>query len=284
MTPARIAKKKILVVDDDRSLRHMLCRILQGAGFEAKGVGDGAEALDILSLGETDLMLLDVGLPGRSGLEVLAELRGRESAPRVVIMTSDEAPETLLSAVRDQAYEYLHKPFPPQEIIDVARRALDAAPESLSIEVVSASPEWVELIVPCSMDVVERIEGFMGRLKADLPEKVRESIGQAFRELLINAIEWGGRLDPDRRVRISYLRAKRMLLYRIADPGPGFSPSTLRHAAVNNPEGKPAEHASVREEMGLRPGGFGLLLVRAMVDELIYNEKRNEVVFVKYLE
>ena len=284
MTPARIAKKKILVVDDDRSLRHMLCRILQGAGFEAKGVGDGSEALGLLSHGGIDLVLLDVGLPGRSGLEVLSELRGNQDAPRVVMMTSDEAPETVLSAVRDQAYEYLHKPFPPQEIIEVVQRALDAAPESLSIEVVSASPEWVELVVPCSMDVVERIEGFMARLKADLPEKVRESIGQAFRELLINAIEWGGRFDPDRRVRISYLRARKMLLYRIADPGPGFSPAALKHAAVSNPEGKPAEHAGVREEMGLRPGGFGLMLVRAMVDELIYNEKRNEVVFVKYLD
>ena len=74
-----------------------------------------------------------------------------------------------------------------------------------------------------------------------------------------------------------------MLLYRIADPGPGFSMENLDHAAISHP-GNPIEHMEVRESKGLRPGGFGILMVRAKVDELIYNEKRNEVVFVKYLD
>ena len=89
---------------------------------------------------------------------------------------------------------------------------------------------------------------------------------------------------PNSPVRIAYLRARRMLLYRIADPGQGFSFRDLTHAAVNNPPTDPMEHASVREEKGLRPGGFGLLMTRQMVDELLYNETHNEVVFVKYLD
>ena len=100
----------------------------------------------------------------------------------------------------------------------------------------------------------------------------------------MNAIEWGGGLDPSRTVRVAFLRAKRMLLYRIADPGPGFNVEGLLHAAIGQPEDDPTAHAIVREEKGLRPGGFGILTVRAKVDELLYNEKRNEVVFVKYLD
>ena len=114
--------------------------------------------------------------------------------------------------------------------------------------------------------------------------EVREPIGQAFHELLMNAIEWGGGLDPERHVRISYLRARRMLLYRISDPGRGFSFDALPHAAIGHAEGAPIEHVGVREEMGLRPGGFGLLMTRALVDELIYNQAQNEVVFIKYLD
>ena len=113
--------------------------------------------------------------------------------------------------------------------------------------------------------------------------EVRESVSSAFRELLFNAIEWGGKLDPSRRVRIAYLRAGRMLLYRIADPGQGFQLENLEHAAVGQASGDPVAHVQVREDKGLRPGGFGLMMVRAQVDELLYNEKRNEVVFVKYL-
>jgi anti-sigma regulatory factor (Ser/Thr protein kinase) len=142
----------------------------------------------------------------------------------------------------------------------------------------------VELLVPCQRAVVDRIDSFMSHLEADLPGDVRESIGYAFRELLMNAIEWGGGLDPSRTVRVAFLRAKRMLLYRIADPGPGFNVEGLLHAAIGQPEGDPTAHAVVREEKGMRPGGFGILTVRAQVDELLYNEKRNEVVFVKYLD
>jgi anti-sigma regulatory factor (Ser/Thr protein kinase) len=124
----------------------------------------------------------------------------------------------------------------------------------------------------------------MAHLDANLDAGVRESIAYAFRELLLNAIEWGGRLDPNRKVRIACLRSKRMLMYRIADPGPGFKIEELPHAAIAYGPGDPITHMQVRDEKGLRPGGFGLLTVRGSVDELLYNEKRNEVVFVKYLD
>jgi anti-sigma regulatory factor (Ser/Thr protein kinase) len=142
----------------------------------------------------------------------------------------------------------------------------------------------VELLVPCEREAAERIQGFMAHLDADLAPDIRESVGFVFRELLLNAIEWGGQLDPNRKVRIACLRARRMLLYRIADPGPGFSFKGLRHAAVGHPEGSPLDHMSHREDQGLRPGGFGIMIAQAKVDELIYNEAQNEVVFVKYLD
>jgi anti-sigma regulatory factor (Ser/Thr protein kinase) len=142
----------------------------------------------------------------------------------------------------------------------------------------------VEIVAPCSRDVANRIQAFVMQLDADLPEEVRESVGHAFRELLFNAVEWGGKLDPTRTVRIACLRARRMLLYRIADPGMGFDIARLSHAAINNPADDPLQHAVVREEKGLRPGGLGLAITRTLVDELIYNEARNEVVFVKYLD
>ena len=122
------------------------------------------------------------------------------------------------------------------------------------------------------------------QLEDSLPEPIRESVAQAFRELLTNAIEWGGKLDPERKVRISCVHAKRLLIYRIADPGEGFDIDRLRHAAIGNPEDDPLRHASIREDQGLRPGGLGLMMTRSLVDELIYNEARNEVMFIKYLD
>jgi anti-sigma regulatory factor (Ser/Thr protein kinase) len=75
-----------------------------------------------------------------------------------------------------------------------------------------------------------------------------------------------------------------MLVYRIADPGEGFRMDDLAHSAISNAPDRPLDHAAVREQMGIRAGGFGIFLVRGMVDELLYNEAHNEVVFVKYLD
>ncbi len=275
--------QRVLVVDDDRVLRMALSRLL-AESYEVEEAGDGDEALAKAAAGRFDLVLLDIGLPGMSGLDVLARLNGDGQHPRVVMMTADDTPETLLRAITDQAYDYIVKPFPPSAILAVASKALAAPDEALKIQVLSARPEWVELLVPCSLDVADRLQNFVMRLDTKLPDAVRESVGMAFRELLCNAIEWGGKLDATRHVRIACLRSKRMLLYRIADPGKGFKLDDLTHAAISNAPDRPLDHALVREEQGLRAGGFGIFLVREMVDELIYNEAHNEVVFVKYLE
>jgi len=280
-TPVR----NVLIVDDDRALRHAIAALLQAAGYRTDQAGDGPEALDKLRRQPVDLMLLDIGLPGMSGLDVLAHARETQSPPRVVMMTADDTPEALLRSFRGQAHSFVRKPFPPAQIVDVVNDALRAsAVAALPIEIISASPEWLELVAPCSLEVAERVQDFVMQLGAKLPDEVRESVAQAFRELLSNAVEWGGRLDPARTVRISCLRSRRMLLYRIADPGEGFDIDRLAHAAICNPDEDPLGHDRVRQEMGLRPGGLGLVMTRALVDELIYNEKRNEVVLIKYLD
>jgi CheY-like chemotaxis protein/anti-sigma regulatory factor (Ser/Thr protein kinase) len=277
--------KNVLVVDDDRVTRHLLRSLLEKAGYAVTTAGSGDEALECARRRggmAPDLILLDVWMPGMSGLDVLARLREDGREPRVVVMTSDDTPETLLSALKGQALHFMAKPIEPAALIETVEQALSKdAP--LGIEIVSSRPDWVELIVPCTRDAASRIEGFLAHLETDLTPEIRESVGYAFRELLLNAVEWGGKLDPNRKVRIACLRAKRMLLYRIADPGPGFRLEELSHAAIAH-DGDPIAHMEAREEKGLRPGGFGLLLVEAKVDELLYNEARNEVVFVKYLD
>jgi CheY-like chemotaxis protein/anti-sigma regulatory factor (Ser/Thr protein kinase) len=277
--------KKVLVVDDDRVTRHLLRAVLEKAGYGVMTAANGDEALErARGTGgrAPDLILLDVWMPGMSGLDVLARLRDDGMNPRVIVLTSDDTPETLLGALKSQALHFMSKPIEADALIDAVEAALTKG-AATEIEIVSSSPNWVELTVPCTRDAAARIEGFLKHLDSDLTPEVRESVGYAFRELLLNAIEWGGKLDPNRRVRIACLRAKRMLLYRIADPGPGFHLEDLSHAAIAH-EGDPIAHMEAREEKGLRPGGFGLMLVHAKVDELLYNEARNEVVFVKYLD
>lgn len=274
---------RILVADDDRTTRLLLTETLRAQKYTIVSVEDGAAALKKMNAGKFDLVLLDIWMPKMNGLEVLKKIRNVKARPKVIVMTSDDAPETLLSAIREEAYQYIAKPIEPRALVSLVRETLEKKAVVAPIEVVSATPTWVELLVSCSLAEAERIENFMNHLKTGLPDDVRRAVGQAFHELLLNAVEWGGKLDASRKVRISYLRAKRMVLYRIADPGTGFKFSELEHAAISHMPDSPTMHDEFRQKKGLRPGGFGLLMTKASVDELLYNEAQNEVVFVKYL-
>lgn len=272
----------LLVVDDDPAIRTLLVRLLQGDTARVATCESGEEAVSLLGTETYDLVLLDVGLPGMSGLEVLKQAASSGAAPRFLMITADDTPSTVMESLRGRAWGYLHKPFTPEQVRQLVEDSLQATADP-EIEVVSARPEWFELSLPCTRSAANRIDNFMQQFKLEMPDDIRETVAQAFRELLMNAVEWGGGLDPDRRVRVACLRTERLLLYRIADPGPGFDFKELEHAAVGQPDGDPTAHMAVREAKGIRPGGLGILMVKAFADELIYNEKHNEVAFIKYL-
>jgi CheY-like chemotaxis protein/anti-sigma regulatory factor (Ser/Thr protein kinase) len=285
MSSTRPSRGRILVVEDNQELNELLVNTFTTSGYAATGVLDGAAALDQINTASFDLILLDLGLPKISGLEILKELQNRPDSPKVIVMTGDDTTETLLNVLQGQAHQFIGKPASRERVLEAVEQTLNAPREALlPIEVVSAKPDWVELLVPCRLENAERIEGFILGLNTKLPADVGEAIGLAFRELLMNAIEWRGKLDPNRKVRIACIRSDHILLYRIQDPGPGFRPDDLNHAAIGNAPDQPYGHMAARVEKGLRPGGFGLLMTRTVVDELIYNEAHNEVVFIKYLK
>jgi len=170
---------------------------------------------------------------------------------------------------------------------DVALSAIasptPAALQASEVDVVSRGPDWIELRIPGDLKAVSASEEILGLAEACIPREARDAIAFAFRELLANAIEHGCRLDKSKYVEVSFVRLERAFVCGIRDCGEGFDPSRLAHAAINNSDDEPMRHSWVREELGMRAGGYGLLLTGTMVDELIYNERHNEVVFVKYL-
>jgi CheY-like chemotaxis protein/anti-sigma regulatory factor (Ser/Thr protein kinase) len=273
---------KILVIDDNESEREGLCILLERSGFEAHAAADGAEALRKIREERFDLLLVDIWMPGMNGLELLSRLP-ENGRPKALVMTADETADTLLHSLREKAYLFIAKPFDPKELIQLVRIAVDSPSAPDRIQVVSAQPNWVELRFPCEMKTAGRIENVVDHLNSGLPPDVRRSVGMAFHELLMNAIEWGGQLNPASEAQIDYLRTHKFLMCRIADPGTGFNPAELDHAAVAHQTKEPFAHSQVREERGMRPGGYGIQLVQSLVDELVYNEAHNEVVMVKYL-
>ena len=137
----------VLVVDDDRVMRHLTRSVLQKAGFRVRVAKDGVEATKQLRAGKFDLMLLDLWMPRMNGLAVLDRLTRFKRAPKVIMLTSDDAPETLLSVMKKRAHQFVHKPIDPTELVSLVTNAINAGPQP-PIDVVSARPDWVELSVP----------------------------------------------------------------------------------------------------------------------------------------
>jgi two-component system, OmpR family, response regulator len=161
-----------------------------------------------------------------------------------------------------------------------AREAFDGDPK---IEVRSSDPRWISLAISPEMELKRRVADFFRSQLSDLPAELCDKLALALEELLGNAIEHGSNREPQRLIEVGYIRTPHMLLFHIRDAGPGFSLASVPHAAVNNPPEDPLAHTTYRSQMGLRPGGFGILLVKQIADELIYNEHGNAVVFIKYL-
>jgi DNA-binding response OmpR family regulator len=273
----------LLLAEDDEASRKVYRAFLESEGYNVVDVGDGDAALDVLKNRRVDLLVTDVIMPGLSGIELLE--RARELYPdlRAIVITGTRTAEIALGALRNKACDYLTKPFHLSELADTVRDVMSRNREA-EIEVISDKPDWIELRVPCDLAAVEPIQRFMAQLHDNLPKDTREAISQVFREMLNNAIEHGGKLDRSKKVDVKYIRLKRAIIYSIRDPGEGFNIGEIEHAAVANPEDNPFRHMQVRQEKGLRPGGFGILLASQVIDELIYNERHNELMFVKYLD
>jgi anti-sigma regulatory factor (Ser/Thr protein kinase) len=124
---------------------------------------------------------------------------------------------------------------------------------------------------------------FAKELSTQLPENTRQEIMLALREILMNAMEHGAAFNPEQVVEVTAVRTERALVFHVRDPGAGFRPEGIPHAAFGDPDHDPIAHFSQREEKGLRPGGYGLLLAAGTVDELIYGEFGNEVLLIKYV-
>ena len=229
-----VTVRRILLVDDDRALRHVLATLLKEAGHLVESAGDGPEARRAPGRRHVRHRAAGHRAPEHERARgarprprpPIAAARGRHDAPttrpkRCSRPSGDRRTGTSASRSR---------PTRSSTVVDEAMarrrrrrcrsRSCRRSPNGWSSSR-RARSRWpiASSRSSCSSRPIS-------------PRRCAKSVAQAFRELLTNAIEWGGKLDPNRKVRISCVRAKRMLLYRIADPGEGFDIDALRHAAI----------------------------------------------------
>jgi DNA-binding NtrC family response regulator len=115
----------VLVIDDEPVLQDVLGTLLRGDGFDYHGATSAEEGLQVLRDEEIDVVLLDLMLPDRSGLEILPEIKTHDSHLPVVVITAYSSVESAIEAMRLGAFHYVPKPFKNEEVLHLVRRAAE---------------------------------------------------------------------------------------------------------------------------------------------------------------
>jgi anti-sigma regulatory factor (Ser/Thr protein kinase) len=217
-------------------------------------------------------------------LALLEEMRDIRPGVKCIVLARQSTPDEIIAALRARVFACFTPPFDPREIANLACSAASDSYWRDDIQVLSAKPGWVSVRVNCRLLTAERLMTFAKELNNQLPEYTRQEMMQALREILLNAMEHGAAFNPEQVVEVTGVRTARALVFYVRDPGAGFRRESLTHAAVANPSHDPIAHLMQRQEEGMRPGGYGLLLAGGTVDELIYSEIGNEVLLIKYLD
>jgi anti-sigma regulatory factor (Ser/Thr protein kinase) len=276
-------KHQALIVHSSPEIDQLLTKLFDPQEWSLRFVSDNKEALRVADAEYFDLILTGERSSGREDVELLRQLRLVRPHIRLIILADEFTPGDVIASIREHAFSYFSRPFSTERLEEFIHIALTEPCWDDGIEILSATPNWVRLSVRCDVLTANRLMQFY-REASELPDAETEEVSTAFREILLNAMEYGGHFDPSQYVEVGYVRTKRAIVCRVKDPGEGFSLEEIKHSALSNPPEDPFQHMATRESQGKRAGGFGLLMAKKLVDELYFNEKGNEAILIKYLE
>jgi DNA-binding response OmpR family regulator len=271
--------RKVLVVEDEHDTGEILAGLLRRWGFEPTVLQEGKPAIPWVQQHRPDLVLLDLLLPDTHGYSICESLKLERDTNLIpiIMVTCLATPEDRIGGLQVGANRYLTKPFTADELHKTIQEALTAKEDLVR----RGTEGMIRFHLQSDTQYLEELNHLLSALFlfSGLDSTQAKQLATAVREMGTNAIEWGHRRQVDRIVTVDYTIDADKITITIRDTGPGFDPEHLPHAA--HPE-DPIGHLMVRETLGLREGGFGILMARGLVDELQYNDKGNEVRLVKY--
>jgi two-component system, OmpR family, copper resistance phosphate regulon response regulator CusR len=199
---------KILIIEDEPRIAAFVARGLESAGYETAVVDDGAAGLTAALRGDSELVLLDVGLPTMDGFEVLRELRARGSAVPVIMLTARTSTRDTVEGLDSGANDYVPKPFTFEELLARVRSRLRETPSSPSVSVAHGD---VMLDILARRASVDGREVDLSAREFALAEQFLRNPGRVLsREMLLSRV-WGMDFDPGSNVvdvYVRYLRGK----------------------------------------------------------------------------
>ena len=274
---------RVLLISAGESLRRALASEAGLQDHEFESCDGSAEAIRCVRARAIDVVLTNPDTTVAEDLALVREFADTRPGIRVIVFSQTASREDVIAAIGAHVFACFTAPFDDQEVVDMVRAALTAAGWQDGISVVSGLPDWFTLRVSCRLLTAARLVRFMSEYRLALANDEHESLMTAFREMLLNAMEHGGGFDPESVIEVTAAKTARAIVYHFKDSGRGFDRRQLAHAAASPAAEHVEASALYRSDRGMRPGGFGLLIAREIADELVFNERGNEVLLIKHL-
>ncbi len=292
-----LTNNRVLVVDDEEILRNILSRFLKQADFEPVEAKDGKEAIELFKISNPALVISDIMMPKMDGLTLLNEIKKIDSNAMVILMTGYGNEDILLEALRGGALNFFKKPFNFHELIKFVEHAIrhKKEPEFEGLYSQHLIEETKAFSFPTEeTNILPIVNQITLHLRKLIPESEIVNIKIGIEEIITNAIEhgnlgitfeekqkaiedgrWGefieSRLNENNNrkklIRINSKLTEEEFRIVISDEGEGFDWKALPEVSADNL---------------LRYNGRGIFLTKIYFDEVIFNEKGNEVTLVKY--
>jgi anti-sigma regulatory factor (Ser/Thr protein kinase) len=275
---------RVLVIGTDNPITHDVGDALSLAGVPIEYAAGPVGALQRLRLRAFGVVITSPLTAIEEDLALLEEMRLIRPALKCILLAPRSTPADVIAALRARVFACFTPPFDARAIAGLARSAASESEWRDAIEVVTAKPGWVTVRANCNLLTAERLLTFANELSQRLPSYTRMEMMQALHEILLNAMEHGAAFNPEQVIEVTAVQTARAFVFHVRDPGSGFRPESIEEIAMTNLNQDPVLHIVRREEEGLRPGGYGLLLAKGTVDELIYSELGNEVLLIKYID
>jgi anti-sigma regulatory factor (Ser/Thr protein kinase) len=274
---------RVLLIGRDSGFHRALSESGALDGCAVVSAAGNVDAVHQIRLRATDVVVTDPDTPVDDDLALIEELRACRPGIRAIVLAPAATPAEFITAVRSRVFACFVAPFDVSAIADMTRLAIDTADWRDGLRIESGLPDWISLTVSCQRVTADRLVHFMNEYRRELPASERDDLMLAFREVLINAMEHGAGFDPEKVVNVTAVRTERAIVFHFRDPGRGFDRAQPDRPVLYGPDPDPIAMIERRVEMGLRPGGFGVLLAKKAVDEMFYNELGNEVLLIKHL-
>ena len=275
---------RLLLIGHDPALAAALRASHHLKDHEVETSSGPFEATRILRARAFDVVVTDPSTSATEDLALLKELRQGRPGIKTILLAPTLTSADVITALRQHVFACFTRPIDYEEVAEMARAAIEDSDWRDGIEVTSGVPYWITLRVSCRLITADRLTRFMTEYSSDVPSSERDLLMTAFREMLLNAMEHGAGFDPEKVIEVTAAQTARALVFHFRDPGDGFDREDLSHACATPNPADIIKSAEERTESGLRPGGFGMLIVRQIVDELVYNERGNEVLLIKHLK